>query len=100
MGKKDERREASLNLNTGRDKSFCVVKCSKKQLPRRQVMPKYNSVQDVCKQEACNIQKCLREKSYKEESCQDIIEKMRMCCQKEEAKHDLRCSGFTRQKKQ
>uniref|UniRef100_A0A182JRE5 Cx9C motif-containing protein 4 n=1 Tax=Anopheles christyi TaxID=43041 RepID=A0A182JRE5_9DIPT len=37
---------------------------------------------DPCKPAACRIQTCLREHSYDEVKCYDVIEDMRQCCLK------------------
>ena len=34
------------------------------------------------------------EKGYQEDKCRDVIENMKKCCQRAEARFDMRCSGF------
>ncbi|XP_035896970.1 uncharacterized protein LOC118505374 [Anopheles stephensi] len=48
---------------------------------------------DPCKAAACKIQTCLREHSYDEVKCYDVIEDMRQCCLKWH-KVSLCCSGI------
>ncbi|XP_051797535.1 cx9C motif-containing protein 4-like isoform X2 [Acanthochromis polyacanthus] len=36
---------------------------------------------DPCQQQACAIQKCLQANKYNESMCEDVIRKMRRCCQ-------------------
>uniref|UniRef100_A0A182MBU6 Cx9C motif-containing protein 4 n=1 Tax=Anopheles culicifacies TaxID=139723 RepID=A0A182MBU6_9DIPT len=48
---------------------------------------------DPCKAAACRIQTCLREHSYDEVKCYDVIEDMRQCCLKWH-KVSLCCSGI------
>ncbi|KAH8552834.1 mature-T-cell-proliferation protein [Umbelopsis sp. PMI_123] len=36
----------------------------------------------TCMKEACAIQACLEKNQYQEKRCQDVIDKLRACCEK------------------
>ncbi|KAI9284972.1 hypothetical protein BC943DRAFT_325129 [Umbelopsis sp. AD052] len=36
----------------------------------------------ACMKEACAIQSCLEKNQYQEKRCQDVIDKLRACCEK------------------
>lgn len=57
---------------------------------------------DPCKQEACDIQSCLKKNNYVEERCTDEIERLKDCCRKWFKKSSDRissecCSGFAKE---
>lgn len=52
---------------------------------------------DPCKPHACNIQKCLKENNYQEQSCQQFIELLRDCCCKW-GSASISCSGIDTRK--
>ncbi|XP_074657540.1 cx9C motif-containing protein 4-like [Tubulanus polymorphus] len=51
---------------------------------------------DPCQKQACAIQYCLQNHSYKEEKCSAIIREMEKCCAKtaERRATSICCSGF------
>ncbi|RDD38490.1 Cx9C motif-containing protein 4 [Trichoplax sp. H2] len=53
-----------------------------------------NPKKEPCKDIACAIQVCLRDNHYQEDKCKDILEAMRRCCLKPNAKNSICCSGF------
>ena len=57
---------------------------------------------DPCKQEACDIQSCLKRNNFQEEKCLDTIDKLKDCCrvwyeQSFKTVQSDCCSGFVKE---